>query len=657
MARASLSASVQRMGRVLRLHDDDAKRTDAELLRRYVVERHEASFTMLVHRHGRTVHAVCRRMLRQHADAEDATQAVFIILMRRAGTIRNPEIGSWLHGVAVRVCLKLRASTDRRRCETLTDEPFATETSPEQREIAMILDEELAALPGKYRSAMIECDVLERSRSEAAKLLGWPEGTVATRLAKARQLMADKLRQRGVTLGVTALSVMLGSTRFSVAMPRLWDGPTTSAHLLANGVLRTMSYSNYIWRSVAGLLLLSSLSTAVMLVPAGDTPVSVSDSAVSLVLAPVPEPSTEVWKERQPIGLKDWQAGSLSFSTDGAKLLVAGTDKHAMFYDMGSSAITSINPKGRTGFTVAAFDPSGSNYAIASEKEVVYYDLDSNPMNVHQIRYKIPSPPFAMSITPAHEDVRLITSINKVKQMKKFMVQCVSVASPTLVSYRQWSLSHKPDGGIARSVPVGMDLFAISDKGNKGRNFDPYATPIAANPAGKQIVKLSVVDIKTLEVSAPLDAESGNGFLKGHDEAVVCAAWSEDGSTIVTGDAGGTIIVWDAKTYRETHRFNIDKHRIGSIDTTKDGKRIAVATISNDKAKHSENIYVWDVDNPPKIFKPIAEPSHIDSAFTGVASIKFTPDGQTLAASFCNFDRAKDQQGGRVRIWDLKSRK
>ena len=643
MARASLSASVQRMGRVMRLHDD-AERTDAELLRRYVVERHEASFTTLVHRHGRMVHAVCRRMLQQRADVEDATQAVFIILMRQAGSIRNPEIGGWLHGVAVRVCLKLRASTDRRRCETLTDEPFATETSPEQREIAMILDEELAALPGKYRLAMIECDVLERSRSEAAKLLGWPEGTVATRLAKARQLLADKLRQRGVTLSVTALSVMLGSTRFSVAMPRLWDGPTTSAHLLANGVLRTMSISSLIWRSVAGLLLLGTLGTAVLLAPASDTPVSVSDSAVSVNLAPVPTPVPKVWIERDPILLNDWQAGSLAISPDGDALLVGGTSGHSATFDMDTGALKTMD-KPTAGFVAVAYGETNDETVRTSERMIVSRFRYQNGTPIVDEQRVLPKT-LAVALFPA-----VVTEGKKELRAERHLIGCDAAVIRLMTKVSTESMG--------QTETFGIDFTNLDGKPSNGPLTDPYAVPLATDFVGKRVLlqggqsrKSKLYDVMLL----PLGTKSAIG-LSGHSAIIVSAAWSKDGGTIATGDAGGTVIVWDTKTYKETKRLNIDKQRICSIDITKDGKRIAVATISNDKAKHSENIYVWDVDNPPKTFTPIVKPTKIDIAFAGVASIKFTPDGQTLAACFCNFNRLKNKQDGGVRIWDLKSRK
>ena len=288
---STLSGTVQQWSRTLAI-DELAKCNDAELLRRYIVERHDVSFAALVRRHGPMVFAVCRRMLNQHADAEDATQAVFIVLMRRAKDVRPAELSRWLHSVAVKICVKARALTVRRQWLPLT---FDIAARSSDNELSLILDEELSLLPSKYRSAMIECDIMERSRSDAAKVLGWPEGTVATRLAKARQLLADKLRQRGVTLTVTALSVGLGS-RLS-AMPTPWDVPSATAFTLANGVLRTMTISTYIWRSIAMLLTLGTVGSAVMLAPASDPPPSEkkeSDNPLSVKAEPKTVPM--VWK-------------------------------------------------------------------------------------------------------------------------------------------------------------------------------------------------------------------------------------------------------------------------------------------------------------------------------------------------------------------------
>ena len=657
MAGAMLSASIQRMGQAL-TRNDEAHRSDAELLQHYVKTQHQASFAALMRRHGGTVFAVCLRMLRHRQDAEDATQAVFLVLMRRAESIRNPEIASWLHGVAVRVCMAARKSARRRVALPLNHDPLAKEIASIDCDVASILDEELAALPGKYRSAMIECDVLERSRSEAAKLLGWPEGTVATRLAKARQLLADKLRQRGVTLGVTALSLLLGSTRFSVAMPRLWDVPTTSTHLLANGVLRTMSYSTLIWRSVAGLLLLSSLGTAVLLAPASDTPVSVSDSAVSA--APLPTDKPMVWKQREPIVLNNWQAGSLAFSPDGKSLLVGGSAGHSATIDMKSNKIEQ-NAKLGKGFVAVAYGPTNDEFAIASESGISYHfkHLDGKPgiqtQDAEEFPLGVAILPTTQKADPRGNKVTRSIAVSNARNYRIFRNSWIETKTST-----QTAGGHETNYMIDYDGPMHVQVDPETGMPKelaplRRKTFDPYDVPMAYNSDFGYLIQSQFIDRKTKQFRVgimPFNEDRGITNLKGHPAVVVSAAWSKDGGTIVTGDAEGTIIVWDTKTYKETQRFNLEKQRICSVDLTKDGKRIAVATISNDKAKHTENIYVWDVANPPKTFTPIAKPTEKEQAFAGVASIKFTPDGKTLAACFCNLEHAK--LGGTVRIWDLK---
>ena len=153
---------LSQMGQVLALHND-AQRSDVELLRCFVTDNDEAAFAVLVRRYGRFVHAVCRRMLRQHADADNATQAVFVVLMRRADSVRHPEIAGWLHGVAVRVCQAQRKSAGRHRFTSLAEEPIISDASADQREIAAILDEELSMLPSEVS---LGDDRVRRSRTQ-----------------------------------------------------------------------------------------------------------------------------------------------------------------------------------------------------------------------------------------------------------------------------------------------------------------------------------------------------------------------------------------------------------------------------------------------------------------------------------------------------------
>jgi RNA polymerase sigma factor (sigma-70 family) len=178
---------------------------DGALLARFSDDGDEAAFEVLVQRHGPMVLGVCRRYLGAGPDAEDAFQAIFLLLARRAATIRNPDaVGAWLYAVACDVAGRARkARSQRERARVLTERD-AARTDPattEWRELRPVLDEELGRLPEKYRAPVILCYLEDRSNAEAAEQLGWPVGTVKGRLARARSLLQTRLARRGVALG------------------------------------------------------------------------------------------------------------------------------------------------------------------------------------------------------------------------------------------------------------------------------------------------------------------------------------------------------------------------------------------------------------------------------------------------------------------------
>jgi RNA polymerase sigma factor (sigma-70 family) len=184
--------------------------TDAELLRRYLTRRDEAAFESLVWRHGAMVLAVCRRLVRHEQDAEDAFQAVFLTFARAAGAITQREsVGGWLYRVACRVARKARARSARHAAQPLgdvarTDGDPADEAA--RHELGPVLDEEVGRLPVKYRVPLVLCYLQGRTNEQAARELGWPRGTVATRLARARRLLRARLTRRGVALSAGALA-------------------------------------------------------------------------------------------------------------------------------------------------------------------------------------------------------------------------------------------------------------------------------------------------------------------------------------------------------------------------------------------------------------------------------------------------------------------
>jgi RNA polymerase sigma factor (sigma-70 family) len=168
--------------------------TDGQLVQRYLDDGDGAAFAALVRRHGPMVLGVCRRVLRHEQDAEDAFQATFLVLARKAASVVPAEaVGHWLYGVAYRAAQKAREAAARRRARERLARPRQPEECPVPDERREDLDREIARLPDVYRAAVVLCHLQGLSRKEAARRLGCPEGTLSSRLAKARRLLAGRL--------------------------------------------------------------------------------------------------------------------------------------------------------------------------------------------------------------------------------------------------------------------------------------------------------------------------------------------------------------------------------------------------------------------------------------------------------------------------------
>ncbi len=207
--------------------DEGAARSDEQLLRQFLSrsgESAEAAFAALIERHGPVVHRVCRDILRGPEESQDAAQAVFLVLARKAGSIRKPgSLGPWLHGVALRVARRVRREAARRRAAERGKAEFihrhrTAESGPESMDDSD-LHEELDRLPEKYRQPLILCYMQGRTQAQAAETLGWPLGTVQVRLHRGRERLRSGLTRRGAgPVGLT-LSALLMPPRVSTAAP------------------------------------------------------------------------------------------------------------------------------------------------------------------------------------------------------------------------------------------------------------------------------------------------------------------------------------------------------------------------------------------------------------------------------------------------------
>lgn len=241
--------------------------SDAELLERFVTGQDGSAFAALMARHGPMVFGVCRRLLRHSQDAEDAFQATFLILVRKAASIGQSElVGNWLYGVAMRVATRARLLTARRREREIADLERLAAAAGETNEASALSEaivEEVERLPAKYRGPVVLCYLEGRTHEEAAGQLHWPIGTVKGRLSRARDMLRKRLTRRGLVLSTAALSTTLAAEASAASLPPALIDLTLKAAIhgpisaqtaaLTKGVLHTMFVSKM--KTVATLVL------------------------------------------------------------------------------------------------------------------------------------------------------------------------------------------------------------------------------------------------------------------------------------------------------------------------------------------------------------------------------------------------------------------
>ncbi|MBY0527388.1 MAG: sigma-70 family RNA polymerase sigma factor [Gemmataceae bacterium] len=251
--------------------------TDRQLLERFTRQKDEDAFTSLVERHGPMVLAVCRRVLGSAHAAEDCFQAAFLVLAQKADALHWDEsVGSWLHEVAYRVSQKARVDAARRRAHErqVSDVPVANSAAPDVdlRELRTMLDEELTRLPEKFRAPLVLCYLEGKTNEEAAQLLGWTKGSVSGQLARARDLLRQRLSRRGVALALPLFATILTENAAPASVPAALLSSTVKAAVLgpvakaasagavtapvaalAEGVLKAMVVTK--WKMAAMILL------------------------------------------------------------------------------------------------------------------------------------------------------------------------------------------------------------------------------------------------------------------------------------------------------------------------------------------------------------------------------------------------------------------
>jgi RNA polymerase sigma factor (sigma-70 family) len=363
---------------------DGAGLGDGELLGSFIERHDETALTALIKRHGPMVWGVCRRLLSHH-DAEDAFQATFIVLVRKAASIRSREmVGNWLYGVAHQTALLARRTAARRRAREVqvTEMPDVEAVQQDQwPELRPLLDEELSRLPEIYRAVLVLCELEGRSRKETARQLGVPEGTVAGRLARARAMLAKRLIQRGVTLSGGALAAILSRNVASADVPASVTSKTIQvASLTAAGQATTGMISVKVAALTEGVLKTMFLSKLKVVVGAMMLVVVLVGGGVAISLGQPPDPPKPKKADPEPK-----QANAKEEATKAMQKRLEGTWEYVSLHANGEKSPTPavfLTIKGDT------WESTTREGKVIDTCAVKLVDLDASPKQIDSIEDK-----------------------------------------------------------------------------------------------------------------------------------------------------------------------------------------------------------------------------------------------------------------------------
>jgi RNA polymerase sigma factor (sigma-70 family) len=649
MSAAAIRGVVRRLGPSTSSTDSP---TDSDLVAAFAAGHDPDAFAALVNRHGPTVLGVCRRVLGNVHDAEDAFQAVFLVLARKVKAVRPPgAVGGWLYGVAVRTANKARVAMARRRRREMIAATNSTsrggkrqpEDSRVEAELRAALDEEIGKLPDPLRAVVVLCDLHGRTRAEAATELRSPEGTIAARLHRARKKLGEALARRGLALPAAGLTTLLvpvtvSATAARSAVAAALGSASPAVLALAREVTRSMASTSYalalgvISLLAGGLLAAGNLHSS--------DPPNTPQAQPPQVELKVDQPrSSTPWKESKVLEMDGWLAGSVVYSGDGNVLFLGGTSGGGHVRAFSTSGFELLwEYKGLDQFSALALSPDGQTLAVTVKDGIQFLDARTGKAGD-----KLEEAGSEPSTTAYFPDVTVQAGGDSFTSRKLIFG---NARGYYVKSWLAW-----PQVGTIKSsiVPDGKEPP------------DAHAAPLAVSPDGKRVVVTGPIDRDTgKNVLWAWSAGSGeaNKLLEGHKSVVTCATWSKDGKTILTGDAEGIVIAWDGETFKEKSRRRFGP-RIAAVAISPDGEHHAAAVASlmpapNKTEAYTEMVFVCPSVNPPENLKPLF--SHdAGGPFKGVASLAFAPDGKSLAVAFANFSHLTrlGELVGKVRIFSV----
>jgi RNA polymerase sigma factor (sigma-70 family) len=576
--------------------------SDAQLLECFVGRRDEAAFAELLRRHGPMVLGLCRRLLGAE-DAEDAFQGTFLVLAKKAASIARRELlGNWLYGVAYRTALRARTQAARRQAREREMAKLEAVEDESPDELLGLLDQELTRLPDKYRLPVVLCELEGKTYKEAARLLGWSEGTLAGRLSRARALLARRLTRRGAALGAAAVTSALTHAG-AVLPPRLVEGTARAALALVHGQagvglvpVKAAALADQVVRAMLLSRLRTVLAVLVLLLglgyplaalgprpqekppPPGEPRQASRQVKVDRLGDPLP-PGAVVrlgsvrLRHRGPIA-------AFAVSPDGKLLASGGSADHMVrLWDARTGRLVWRIAAEVGGAEALVFSPDGKRLATAGGGCIRLWD---------------------------------VVTAKEVCRLSGLLARC---------------LAFSPDGRLLAAG--GYDkLIRLWDVARKKevrqlRGHEEAVSDLHFARGGRMLVSLS--QNKAVRLWDPRTGGQERRLTEPGDR-VSCVAIAPDGKTLATGSLDRTVRLWDVSTGKQLRRWAAQESPPSGLAFSPDGRTLAVTSFDG-------RIRLWEAGTG----KLRRERARLGvPGLGGLGFVRFLSGGTTLA---CVSDR------------------